>query len=171
MQPTDQMSMAAVYSEQLSNNSGALYHRVTTYSVMKSVSDVVRASPKSQIFRSQFELRSRLLGFKSRCKTFAECMYFSPRSNWYMKYCEKQILWCEKTLTGSPMVKLMNTWFLLQIKIRLVIFWSNIELVLWLMKWLGVWSFLLIYKEINKKVYRMIETTKYDRKNIVEADR
>lgn len=87
MQPTDQISIAAVYSEQLSSNSGARYHRVTTYSVMKSVSEVVLASPKSQILRSQFALSSRLLGFKSRCKTLAECMYFSPRSNWYRKYC------------------------------------------------------------------------------------
>lgn len=81
MQPTDQTSMAAVYSEQFSNNSGALYHLVTTYSVMKSVSDVVLASPKSQIFRSQLESRSKLLGFRSRCNTFAECMYFNPRNN------------------------------------------------------------------------------------------
>ncbi|KAJ0566576.1 hypothetical protein HanIR_Chr06g0275211 [Helianthus annuus] len=81
MQPTDQISIAAVYSEQLSNNSGARYHLVTTYSVMKSVSDVVLASPKSQILRSQFAFRSKLLGFRSRCKTFAECTYFKPRSS------------------------------------------------------------------------------------------
>lgn len=66
MQPTDQISIAAVYSEQLRSSSGARYQRVTTYSVMKSVSEVVLASPKSQILRSQFALRSRLLGFRSR---------------------------------------------------------------------------------------------------------
>lgn len=81
--------MAVVYSEQLSSNSGALYHLVTTYSVMKSLSDVVLASPKSQIFKSQLAFRSKLLGFKSRCKAFAECTYISPRSNWYKKkYCQ-----------------------------------------------------------------------------------
>ena len=30
-------------------------------------------------FRSQVVLRRRLLGFKSRCNTLAECMYFNPR--------------------------------------------------------------------------------------------
>lgn len=93
MQPTDQISIAVVYSEQLSSNSGARYHRVTTYSVMKSVSEVVLASPKSQILRSQSAFNSRLLGFKSRCKTFAECTYFSPRNNWYRKYCQVQQTW------------------------------------------------------------------------------
>uniref|UniRef100_A0A3Q7F5J0 Uncharacterized protein n=1 Tax=Solanum lycopersicum TaxID=4081 RepID=A0A3Q7F5J0_SOLLC len=61
MQPTDQISIAAVYSEQFRSNSGARYQRVTTYSVMKSVSDVVLASPKSPTFRSQFALRNKLL--------------------------------------------------------------------------------------------------------------
>lgn len=78
MQPTDQISIAAVYSEQFRSSSGARYQRVTTYSVMKSVSDVVLASPKSPIFRSQLALRSKLLGLRSRCKTFAECTYLSP---------------------------------------------------------------------------------------------
>ena len=32
---------------------------------------LVRASPKSQIFRSQDALSSKLLGFRSRCSTFA----------------------------------------------------------------------------------------------------
>nr|GMD07554.1 Protein PAF1-like protein [Ipomoea batatas] len=86
--PTDQTSIAAVYSEQLRSSSGARYQRVTTYSVMKSVSDVVLAKPKSPIFRSQFELRSKLLGFRSRCNTFAECTYFSPLKSWYIKYCK-----------------------------------------------------------------------------------
>lgn len=65
MQPTDHTSMAAVYSEEFNNSSGARYHLVTTYSVMKSVSEVVRASPKSQIFKSQLAFKRRLLGFKS----------------------------------------------------------------------------------------------------------
>ena len=39
----------------------------------------MRASPKSQIFRSQVAFSSRLLGFRSRCSTLAECTYFSPR--------------------------------------------------------------------------------------------
>jgi len=81
MQPTDHISIAAVYSEQLRSNSGARYHRVTTYSVMKSVSDVVLASPKSPILRSQLAFKNKLLGFRSRCKTFAECTYLSPLSN------------------------------------------------------------------------------------------
>ena len=56
------MSIAAVYSEQESSSSGARYQRVTTYSVMNSFSVLVRASPKSQIFRSRFALRSRWAG-------------------------------------------------------------------------------------------------------------
>jgi hypothetical protein len=88
MHPTDHMSMAAVYSEQLRSSSGALYQRVTTYSVIKSVSDVVLASPKSPIFRSQLAFNKRLLGLRSLCKTFAECTYFRPLRNWYRKYCK-----------------------------------------------------------------------------------
>ena len=87
MQPTDQISSAAVYSEQLRRNSGALYQRVTTYFVMKSVSVVVLASPKSPILSSQFSFMITFLGLRSQCKTCAECTYFSPRSNWYRKYC------------------------------------------------------------------------------------
>ena len=79
MQPTDQTSIADVYSELLRSSSGARYHLVTTYSVMRSVSDVVLAKPKSAILRSQFAFRSKLLGLRSRCNTFAECMYLSPR--------------------------------------------------------------------------------------------
>lgn len=41
---------------------------------------LVRASPKSQIFRSQLAFSSRLLGFRSLCSTCAEWMYLSPRS-------------------------------------------------------------------------------------------
>ena len=89
MQPTDHTSIAAVYSEEFSKSSGALYHRVTTYSVMNSFSEVGRARPKSQIFRSQFAFNKRLLGFRSLWMTFAECMYFRPRRIWYKKYCKK----------------------------------------------------------------------------------
>ena len=60
-------------------SSGARYHRVTTYSVINPLSEEVLASPKSQIFKSQFAFRSRLLGFRSLCSTFAVCTYFSPR--------------------------------------------------------------------------------------------
>ena len=41
----------------------------------------VRARPKSQIFRSQLALSSRLDGFKSRCSTLALWTYFNPRSS------------------------------------------------------------------------------------------
>lgn len=64
--------------------SGARYHLVATYSVMKpwlaiwasagSVSKP-RASPKSQILSSQSALTSRLPGLRSRCRTEAEWMY------------------------------------------------------------------------------------------------
>lgn len=71
MQPTDHTSMAPVYPEHDSRSSGARYHRVTTYSVMISWPWEPRARPKSQIFRSQFALTSRLEGFRSRCSTLA----------------------------------------------------------------------------------------------------
>ena len=52
---------------------------LTLTSVMKPFSAVpVRLRPKSQILRSQFALSRRLLGFRSRCRTFALWMYFSP---------------------------------------------------------------------------------------------
>lgn len=40
----------------------------------------VRARPKSQIFKSQEALSSRLLGLRSRCRTPAVWMYLRPRS-------------------------------------------------------------------------------------------
>lgn len=53
--------------------SGALYHRVATYSVMKpgplSAGSAVRtdrAKPKSQTLRSQLALSRRFEGFRSR---------------------------------------------------------------------------------------------------------
>jgi hypothetical protein len=55
------------YSFQLSMISGARYQRVATYSVIKPWCDssglAPRASPKSQILRSQLPFRSKLLGF------------------------------------------------------------------------------------------------------------
>jgi hypothetical protein len=48
---------------ELSNSSGVRYLLVTTYSVIMSLSDDGRASPKSQIFRSQLAFSSKLLGF------------------------------------------------------------------------------------------------------------
>jgi hypothetical protein len=70
--------------------SGALYHRVATYSVMypafsSGSMEKPLASPKSQILSSQSALTSRLPGLRSRCSTFAEWMYFRPHSIWYMK--------------------------------------------------------------------------------------
>ena len=35
--------------------------------------------------RSQLVFKSKLLGFKSRCNTFAEWIYLSPRNIWYKK--------------------------------------------------------------------------------------
>mmetsp|Transcript_13702 Transcript_13702/g.45286 ORF Transcript_13702/g.45286 Transcript_13702/m.45286 type:complete len:245 (-) Transcript_13702:234-968(-) len=123
--------MALVYSAHDSNNSGARYHRVTTYSVMKLLTFVVgcwpslmscasptddaffpeftRANPKSQIFKSQFAFRRRLLGFKSRCSTFALWMYFNPRNSWYTKYWQwssergwfDRIIWCKSVSISS----------------------------------------------------------------------
>lgn len=74
--------MAAVYSAHDRSSSGALYHLVTTYSVMYSFSLLVLASPKSQILRSQLAFSRMLLGLRSLCRTFALWMYFSPLSSW-----------------------------------------------------------------------------------------
>ena len=43
-----------------------------------TVTYLVLAKPKSHIFRSQEAVTSRLLGFRSRCNTFAVCTYLSP---------------------------------------------------------------------------------------------
>lgn len=56
------------------------------YSVSHWFSSTLRARPKSQIFRSHVELRSKFDGFRSRCSTFAECTYLSPLRIWYKKY-------------------------------------------------------------------------------------
>ena len=47
---------------------------------------LVRASPKSQILRSQVALSSRLEGLRSRCSTEAECRYLRPRSSCAARY-------------------------------------------------------------------------------------
>lgn len=89
IQPTLHTSIAFEYSWNESITSGARYHLVATYSVMNPFPPfgplsgggraALRARPKSQILRSQLALRSRLEGFKSRCRTFAECNAFNPR--------------------------------------------------------------------------------------------
>ena len=45
---------------------------------VSGTSEKPRASPKSQIFNSQSAFTSKLPGFKSRCKTFAEWIYLRP---------------------------------------------------------------------------------------------
>lgn len=62
-----------VYCLKVNIISGALYHLVATYSVMKPVSVpegsavlTERAKPKSQTLRSQLALSRRLEGFRSR---------------------------------------------------------------------------------------------------------
>lgn len=80
MHPVDQTSIAGPYSLQLSSSSGALYHLVTTYSVMSSSSGGARARPKSHTFKSQLAFRRRFDGFKSLCSTPAEWMYFNALS-------------------------------------------------------------------------------------------
>lgn len=82
MHPTDHTSIALVYSEAFNITSGALYHLVTTYSVLNSVSySNPLANPKSHIFRSQFLFNNKLLGLRSLWITLAECMYNSPLNN------------------------------------------------------------------------------------------
>eukprot|EP01139_Manchomonas_bermudensis_P001392 Amastigsp_a1887_57.p7 type:complete len:105 gc:universal Amastigsp_a1887_57:571-885(+) len=104
MQPTDQMSIAFVYSAHESMTSGARYHRVATYSVINPAwfcsGSATRASPKSQILRSQFELRRMFEGFRSRWMTCAEWMNLSPRRIWYTKYCA----WSSDSGCGDEMI-------------------------------------------------------------------
>ena len=68
--PTDHTSIAAVYFFHDKITSGALYHLVAIQSVnavyyVYSYGISALASPKSQIFKSQFELTNKFLGFKS----------------------------------------------------------------------------------------------------------
>lgn len=78
--------MALVYSLNVNMISGARYHRVATYSVMKpelsSVEAADRARPKSQTFKSQLAFSNKLEGLRSRCSTFAECIALRARSVW-----------------------------------------------------------------------------------------
>ena len=66
MHPTLHISTEVSYWLALNSNSGALYHLVATYSVSTLAFTFLNnglANPKSQIFRSQFELTKRFLGF------------------------------------------------------------------------------------------------------------
>lgn len=81
------ITLTFVYCLNVNMISGALYHLVATYSVIKPVSVpegsavlTERASPKSQTLRSQFALRRRLDGLRSRWITSAECSALSARS-------------------------------------------------------------------------------------------
>lgn len=73
MHPIDQISTAFVYSDAFKMTSGALYHLVITYlninynySVFNSSSfSYPLANPKSQIYKSHYLFKSKLLGFKS----------------------------------------------------------------------------------------------------------
>lgn len=86
MHPTLQTSIALVYSLKVNMISGARYHLVATYSVMKpelsSVEAADLARPKSQTFKSQLALSKRLEGLRSRCSTFAECIALRARRVW-----------------------------------------------------------------------------------------
>lgn len=68
-------ALTCVYMRKESMTSGARYHLVATYSVMKpcslgwAVTDDL-AKPKSQTLRSQLAFSSRLEGFRSRWMTF-----------------------------------------------------------------------------------------------------
>lgn len=69
--------------------SGARYHLVATYSVMKPVSPpfgcavcVDLANPKSHTLRSQLALSSKFDGFRSRWMTSAEWRALSARRVW-----------------------------------------------------------------------------------------
>jgi len=73
------MKPTLVYCLKVNMISGALYHLVATYSVMKPVSVpegsavlTERAKPKSQTLRSQLALSRRLEGLRSRWMTSAE---------------------------------------------------------------------------------------------------
>ena len=72
MQPIDHMSTAFVYLVEPSNISGALYHLVATYSVIKGLTPssslyaTDRASPKSATLTRHSEFSKTFEGFKSR---------------------------------------------------------------------------------------------------------
>lgn len=107
MQPTDQTSIACpnqrgpgkpletltwVYMRNESMTSGARYHLVATYSVMKpcsfgwAVTDDL-ARPKSQTLRSQLAFKSRFDGFRSRWMTRSREQ--NPERVWGESYSER----------------------------------------------------------------------------------
>lgn len=118
IQPTDHTSIAFVYSLNVNMISGARYHLVATYSVIKpelsSCDAADRARPKSQTFRSQLAFNSRLDGFKSLWRTLAECIAFKARRVWYMKYWQwsSERSWVRITLCISVSI---NSWYTLVI--------------------------------------------------------
>ena len=83
MHPIDQISTAFVYVEDPRRISGALYHRVATYSVITgllSQSELYateRANPKSHSLAWHSEFSKTFDGFKSLCKSYPECIYLS----------------------------------------------------------------------------------------------
>ena len=75
------VSTSLRYTEHLIHKTYACsFQAVVPYSVFSIFSLPIRASPKSQIFKSQFALSSKFPGFKSRWRISAEWMYLSPRS-------------------------------------------------------------------------------------------
>jgi len=67
MQPIDQTSNDSLYLLAFNITSGALYHLVTTYSVINDLGSVANPldNPKSQIFKSHLLFNSKLEGFRS----------------------------------------------------------------------------------------------------------
>lgn len=85
----DKKKITLVYCLNVNIISGARYHRVATYSVIKPVSVPLgsavftdRAKPKSHTFKSQFALSNRLEGLRSRWMTSAEWRALSARRVW-----------------------------------------------------------------------------------------
>lgn len=79
---TTELKLGCVY-RYASMISGALYHRVATYSVKwvtfsSGSASKPLAKPKSHILSSQSAFTRRFPGLRSRCITPAECMYFIP---------------------------------------------------------------------------------------------
>jgi hypothetical protein len=76
MQPTDHISTALVYCVEPNKISGALYHRVATYSVRMAFSSTglkrLLARPKSATLTLHSASKSTLDGFKSLCMISAE---------------------------------------------------------------------------------------------------
>eukprot|EP00835_Amoeboradix_gromovi_P005434 NODE_508_length_7458_cov_0.132491.p11 type:complete len:107 gc:universal NODE_508_length_7458_cov_0.132491:3002-2682(-) len=79
--PSANMSTPKLYSNPI-NNSGLLYHRVTTLAVnffcLYSGLFACLANPKSAIFTNPFLDTSMLADFMSRCIIPKSCKYFNP---------------------------------------------------------------------------------------------